>query len=305
MVHTALIVDNDIRLTTKIESNMENNLDFTCTVINDLDFTEEYSKYAPFGVYIIRHSAKNAQLINNLTDEEKIVIVLTSRDDDKTRQEILKYSATDYIVVNNSSRGDVVVSTVKRIINNQSFNIMIVDDSNVILATLSILLETQNLNYIKFSDGQEAWNYLEDPESKDIDLIISDYEMPNMNGYELVKRVRTKFKIEDLPILVLSGTENTNMIAKFLKAGANDYIPKPFLNEEFIARVSNTLSISTMFKKIKEMATTDFLTGLHNRTYFYDAGTTILKQSKRNKQGMSICMIDIDNFKKFNDTLWT
>ncbi len=302
MINNALIIDNDIRLASRIQNNLESNLDFNCKIINDPDSIKDYDDLDKYNVYIIRHNSKNSELINKLTDDEKIVIVLTSKDDDKTREEILKYSATDYILINSNSKGNVVLNTLQRVIENKNFNIMLVDDSKIIIHTLSILLDAQNLNYITFTDGEKAWSYLEDTKSKKVDLIISDYEMPNMNGYELLKRVRAKFQMEDLPMLILSGTENTNMIAKFLKAGANDYIPKPFFNEEFIARVSNTLKTLTMFRKIKNMATTDFLTGLHNRSYFYEAGTTILKLSRRNKQGMSITMIDIDNFKKFNDT---
>jgi diguanylate cyclase (GGDEF)-like protein len=91
------------------------------------------------------------------------------------------------------------------------------------------------------------------------------------------------------------------MISRFLKIGANDYIPKPFTNEELIARVSNTLTISEMFKKINNMAMTDYLTGLHNRAYFYQAGDHLLAVSKRGNYPLSLCMIDIDNFKSLND----
>jgi len=302
MTNSALIIDNDIRLTSKIMHALEDELDYTCTVINDLDHTDGYDNIGPFSVYIIRHCQQNIELINHLTDDDRMVIVLTNRDDEKTREEIIKYAATDYLVINSNSKINVIIHTVRRIMENKNFNIMIVDDSKVILNTLTILLDSQNLNHTRFSDGAQAWKYLQDPKSDKVDLIISDYEMPNMNGYELVKRVRTKFNMEDLPVLILSGTENLNMIAKFLKAGANDYIPKPFINEEFIARISNTLSVLSLFRKIKDMATKDFLTGLYNRAYLFDVGEQMIKLAKRNKQDISLCMIDIDNFKSFNDT---
>jgi len=303
MLNTALIIDNDTRLLDKLRVNIQDNLKMSCKVMDNFDEKKEtYEDLGAYGVYIIRHNSKNKKLINYLIDEEKIVIVLTARDDEKTRKEILAYCATDYIVTNSSSNSDMVVNTIQRIKENTNLTVMIVDDSSLILNTLAILLETQNLNFIKFVDGEKAWNYLNNSKSNKIDLIISDYEMPNMNGYELVKKVRTKFNIEELPVLILSGTENTDMIARFLKAGANDYIPKPFINEEFLARVSNTLDIVRMFKKIKNMATTDFLTGLHNRIFFYETGLQVLKLTKRHKDPMSISMIDIDNFKKFNDT---
>ena len=129
---------------------------------------------------------------------------------------------------------------------------MIVDDSSLILNTLSILLDTQNINYVRCKNGVEAWEYINNSDSKGIDLVISDYEMPKMDGYELAKRIRSKYPKEDLPLLILSGTEENAMISKFLKAGVNDYIPKPFINEEFINRVSNTLTMLEMHRALKD-----------------------------------------------------
>jgi len=165
-----------------------------------------------------------------------------------------------------------------------------------------MLLDSQNINHIQCHDGAEAWKYLQDPTSKKIDLVVSDYEMPQMNGYDLVKKIRSKYSFDELPVLILSGTENTYMICRFLKAGANDYIPKPFINEEFIGRVSNALTVVDMFNEIKNMAMTDQLTGLHNRMYFYDAGVKIYEGAKRANNPIAIAMIDIDNFKSINDT---
>jgi diguanylate cyclase (GGDEF)-like protein len=179
---------------------------------------------------------------------------------------------------------------------------MCVDDSKVVLAQMSILLESQNLNYIQFSDAREALEYLDNPKSKKINLVITDYEMPLMNGYEFVKKIREKHSFEELPLLVVSGSEDTYMISRFLKIGANDYITKPFIKEEFLGRIKNALSLGGMFEKIKNMAMSDHLTGLHNRVYFYDTGTKVFDMTKRASNPVAISMIDIDNFKIINDT---
>lgn len=176
------------------------------------------------------------------------------------------------------------------------------DDSKLVLTQISILLDTQNIHYIQCSNGEEAWQHLQNPHSKPVDLVVTDYEMPIMNGYDLVKNIRTKYSFEELPVLVLSGTEDTYIISRFLKVGANDYITKPFINEEFLGRITNALLVVEMFTKIKSMAMTDHLTGLHNRVYFYAKGVKILENANRATQPSSIAMIDIDNFKSVNDT---
>jgi len=96
--------------------------------------------------------------------------------------------------------------------------------------------------------------------------------MPKVDGYQLTKLIRSKYTFEELPVLILSATSNTKIISRFLRIGANDYIPKPFINEELIARLSNALSTLNMFRDIKAMALNDHLTGLHNRTYLFEVG---------------------------------
>lgn len=302
MFNKILIIDNDEVYTGKLKNKLETNLNVLCKIIKNVN--ENVDNIEQYDLYFIRINTQNKKIIDTLTDKEQFVILLTDKekDDEKTRKLINSSGASDYIITNSASKGDVALRIANRIINNAKLTIMIVDDSPVILSTLSMILESQNLNYIKCSNGQEAWNYINNPITTNIDLIITDYEMPVMNGYEFTKLVRTKFPMEELPILILSGTQNTIMIARFLKVGANDYIPKPFINEEFIARISNSLNILDMFKKIRNMAMTDHLTGLHNRAYFYQAGEQLLAISKRSSISVSLCMIDIDNFKSINDT---
>lgn len=299
MLNNIFIIDDNLAYANILKTKLETNLSVTCRTANSGISLENINGYI---IYFIRLNTQNKEIIDKLIDEDKIVVLLTDNDDVQTRKTIQSSGASDYILTHTTSTGDVALTIATRLINNTRLTVMIVDDSPVILSTLSIILETQNLSYIKCKNGKEAWDYISNPMATNVDLIITDYEMPIMNGYELTKLVRTKFPLEELPILVLSGTEDTAIIARFLKNGANDYIPKPFINEEFIARISNSLNILEMFKKIRNMAMTDHLTGLHNRAYFYQAGEQLLAIEKRSSVPLTICMIDIDNFKSINDT---
>ncbi len=296
MLYKTLIIDNDTRFSHGLQESLP---DFA-TIISDLSTTVD--RVLEYDIYIIRFDPKTDTLIQELAKNNKLIIILTNKDTQSVREKILTYNITDYIVTNCQISKIFVVKTVQRIIQNSKKTILIVDDSKVILNKITMLLKIQNINYIECNNGKEALDYLDNPESKKIDLLMTDYEMPIINGYELVKKIRDNYSLEELPILVLSGSEDTYMISRFLKAGANDYITKPFLNEEFLARINNAISLSDMFEKVKNMAMTDQLTGLHNRTYFYDAGVKVLEMLQRAKQPLAIAMIDIDNFKKINDT---
>ena len=252
MLKKVFIIDNDIRYSNSLKNKIDNTDLYTeCKVVkefNDIDSIEDISSY---DVYFIRLDKKTIKIIDELSDEDKKVVILTNKYDEKTREQISSFGVSDYIITDNNAQGNTALNILNRLSNNADLTVLLVDDSSLILNTLVIMLETQNINYVKCKNGKEAWDYLSDLDSKKIDLIISDYEMPLMDGYELTRRVRSKYSKEELPLLILSGTEDNSMIAKFLKAGANDYIPKPFIPEEFFNRISNTLSSLEMHRKIK------------------------------------------------------
>ena len=301
MNHTTLIIDNNIEFSKKLKEQLQTVLNSEVDVINDYRelSKDEMNKYQ---LYIIRFDPKTEQLIKIVSFEDKTILLTIDKDSKESRDKILAFGIADYIVTDTIQSHKQVTCVANRLNRNRTVNVLVVDDSKLVLTHISMLLESQNLNFILASDGQEALDYINDSTSTKIDLIITDYEMPKMNGYELIKNIRERYSIEELPILVLSGTEDTYMITRFLKVGANDYIPKPFINEEFIGRINNTLSLLDMFNKIKNMAMTDYLTGIHNRVYFFEVGAKIFDVSKRLGHPLAIAMIDIDNFKSVNDT---
>jgi diguanylate cyclase (GGDEF)-like protein len=300
MFKNILIVNDDTPFNTNLKKSINHSIHSKVSIIKYLD--QPIENLLNYDLYIIRLDHKTDGIIQELTDNDKFVILITDYDNQNIREKILSYMVSDYVITNSEAAVGFVCKIVKRLLSNAEKTILIVDDSKLVLTQISILLSSQNLNCIQCFDGEEAWKYLNNANAKKIDLVITDYEMPNMNGYELVKNIRTKYTFEELPVLIVSGSKNTYMISRFLKVGANDYITKPSINEEFIGRINNSLLIATMFTKIKNMAMTDQLTGLHNRLYFYDAGVTILNNSNRAGQISSIAMIDIDDFKSVNDT---
>lgn len=301
MFNKTLLIDEDSSFINTVSANIKSALSTFVDTIFDYS-NINLDNITNYNLYIIRLNEQTKETIKYLSNLDKLILILTNEDTKETRKEILSLSVTDYIITNSKSSATTVTMIVKRLDNNSHKTVLIVDDSKLSLMQLSMVLETQNLNYVQCSNGQEALDYLRRPNSKKIDLVITDYEMPIMNGYELLQNIRKKFHLEELPVLVISGTEDHFMISKFLKAEANDYISKPFMHEEFIARVTNSLSLVSMFSEIKNMTMTDYLTGLNNRIYFYDVGVNTLEISRRAQQPVALAMIDIDDFKKINDT---
>lgn len=194
-----------------------------------------------------------------------------------------------------------VVNAVNREIKNIDRNVLLVDDSKMQLFTIQKILEKMNLNVTCVDNGKEAYELIEKKE-KFFSLILTDYHMPEMDGMELTLKLREEYDKDELGIIILSSNNTPEIASDFLKIGANDYINKPYNEIEVITRINANLDLIDLFSEIKNLANRDFLTGLYNRRYFFEAGNTILSKAKRNNSNLAIGILDIDNFKKINDT---
>jgi DNA-binding response OmpR family regulator len=117
--------------------------------------------------------------------------------------------------------------------------IFVIDDE----LSIRMLLENylgKKYDVITKSDGQEGIKFLE--EGNIPDLIVADIQMPNLDGYELLKQVRASGFFKDIPMIMLSGIESSQERVKCLRLGADDYIVKPFNPEELSLRIDNLIS---------------------------------------------------------------
>ena len=128
--------------------------------------------------------------------------------------------------------------------------------------------------------------------------------MPEMDGYTLTQQIRKHHPKDQVIIIGLSGQSDgaSSVSAKFLKKGANDFLSKPFSKEELYYRLNQNMELNELLHETRELAHRDFLSGLYNRRYFFDAGSHFYEQARRQKMSLVIGMVDIDFFKRVNDT---
>lgn len=174
------------------------------------------------------------------------VIVLTARNDDELREELFEYGIVDYIVKDSSLIYSIyeTIRVIEHIITKKSESILVVDDSLFIRRQIKTILEPRNYRVESAANGSEA---LKKICKRVYDLIILDMELPDIHGLQLLERIRKDVRYFRIPIIVLSGTSNGQIVREILKNGANDYIRKPFVAEEFVLRIDLWIDY---FKKI-------------------------------------------------------
>ncbi|MFZ4398969.1 MAG: response regulator transcription factor [Bacteroidales bacterium] len=117
-------------------------------------------------------------------------------------------------------------------------NILIIDDEKSIRFVLENTLKDE-FNVMSFPDGKEGLSYLENGNIPD--LIISDLDMPGINGFAFLEKIRHSGFFDNIPVIILSGNDESKDKIKCFEMGADDYVSKPFNPKEIIARVKRRL----------------------------------------------------------------
>ena len=245
--------------------------------------------------------APNGEVISLANNYDIPTVVLTGSMNKSVRQTIQKKDIVAYILKERRTSARVAVKFIQRILKNYDTTIMVVDDSIVYRKALTQSLKKINIKVLEASDGQEALDILKSSKEK-ISIIITDYEMPKLNGLDLTIKIREEYSKDQLGIIAISSDDDKDMISDFLKFGANDFVNKPFTAYEVIMRINANLELLDIFEQFSDMANRDYMTGSYNRRYFFDSGNAIVLKSMRKSASIAVATIDIDNFKKINDT---
>jgi len=292
-----LIVDDSKAVCKILQEKIQSVVECKCFIAYTKQEAKKLLQQQSFYIAIIDLSlpdAKDAEVVDLSINLDIPTVVLTGSAN--VEKILRKKSIIDFVVKDNSNAFEYVASIVKLVIYSYQIKALIVDDSPIILAILEKLLKRYNIKPISASNGEEALDILS--HNEDIKIIFTDYNMPKIDGVELVKRVRKIYTKEQLPIVAVSNSSNKKTVSQFLKYGANDFIYKGFTPEEFFARLHSILDMMQLIEQLQEMANKDFLTGAYNRRYFFKHA---LKQYEKNGQ-LYLFMIDIDKFKLINDT---
>ena len=191
--------------------------------------------------------------------------------------------------------------------------ILVVDDHEDNVEVLRARLESRGYDVEGAMSGQEA---LDSVSRWCPDLVLLDVMMPDMDGLEVVKRLKADPTLPFIPVIMQTALDSTERMVAGLEAGADDYVTKPINFAELEARVRSLLRIkrlqqdlaerekelSDMNDKLLRISLTDGLTGVDNRRALEQRLHEMFEHSLRLHEPISVVMCDIDHFKKVNDT---
>lgn len=190
-------------------------------IILDLNLPDAYGEELFFS--IIRHS-------------EAKIIILTSEQDSEVRATLFKLGVLDYIIKDENLVKSVhkINETMQRILENIDFNVLVVDDSSLLRKQVDMILRARSYSIFEAKSAKDAMEVLE---KESIDIILLDLELPDMHGTQLLEIIKNDPSYLAIPVLILSGTNDPELISRVLKGGASDFIQKPFNAEQFVLKV--------------------------------------------------------------------
>ena len=180
-----------------------------------------------------------------------IIIFSSGRYDSVLREHVLEKRIIDFIEKDDPSSLQHMAQVLVRLRKNSRLKVLVADDSALALNQAKSILINAKFQTLTASDGIEALDVLE--MNPDISVVLTDYIMPRMNGLELLKRIRQRFDGNSLSVIAVSDLTDKEGISGFLKSGANDYILKPYSNDELYCRVVNNAELVESYHEVSRL----------------------------------------------------
>lgn len=305
--------------------------DYLCESAYDFKTAELYLSSETFDYIILDLHLPDAygiELVKTVKRQSKAkIIILTADEDVDLREELFRVGILDYFIKGKylSISIQSIHATISNMKTNRNKTILIVEDSRFILNQVKNILEVHNYIVMLAQTAKDGDRILK---NNKIDTIILDMILPDKHGLDFLSEIKLNKKFKNIPVLVLSGTNDKEVVRSSLKLGTEDFIHKPFNMEEFIIKtvkavelndknielkrsrekLESRLSDSELLShkqasKLKHLAHHDELTSLPNRRFFHDIVHKLISFSQRTSSAFAILFLDIDKFKDINDSL--
>ncbi len=178
--------------------------------------------------------------------------------------------------------------------------VLIVDDDRSTRSTLRYILQRDGFQVEEAADGAQALAMLKRFQP---DVILMDAVMPVMDGFTACARMQELPGGSAIPVLMITALQDNSSVERAFAAGASDYIPKPIHYAVLSQRVRRIIEANRAEKRIRHLAYNDLLTGLPNRTLFFELLGQAIEQADATKGQLAVLFMDLDRFKYVNDNL--
>lgn len=308
-------------LTRILQDEVSNSEVFPCATGEEALLLLEHGKYDLISTALMLPDMDGLELSRKIRASKSHsylpIIVVSGDADSRLLREGFEAGVTDYFDKSQGYKafGGFIRSFIQRH-SGLVGHILFVEDSATAATVIQKILEKHGLKVTQVATAEDALHLLQDAEQnanllEEFDLVMTDFYLEgDMTGGDLLHAIRAKMHLsqQEMPLLVLTSNDDQQTQVEVFHAGANDFVTKPIVEEVLIARVRALLLIKHQYNALKKqteamrwIAATDSLTGVRSKRYLVDNGESYIHMP--NHQPVWAMLIDIDHFKKINDTL--
>lgn len=247
--------------------------------------------------------AMDGEAVKMCREMDLPTVIFSSRYEENVSKSLYDLGAIDYVIKSSPSSVSYMRHLVNRLEKNKEITALIVDPDGETRDYFSALLNRYFIDVITAEDMGEARKiFTDNKDSISLVLLSNKIGGSDHDSYKLLQNIR-KVTVEDsLVVIGMADARDSVSVSRFLKFGANDYVSKNCTPEEFLSRVSQNLDMLDRMNDLLDAAHKDFMTGLYNRRFLFDAGQRQYDAARRSEKNVSVAIMDIDFFKKVNDT---
>jgi diguanylate cyclase (GGDEF)-like protein len=248
---------------------------------------------------LCQSDAANGEALDFVLSHGIPSIVFSGISSDRKREELLARDVFDYVPKCSSGSIDLLMRSVERFLSHAFASVLVYDP----LGARSPLLESLEGGphpFIVAARESEAMRILDHSEGVQLALIDVDIGMAECAAF--IDRVQQRYQQDRLRIIGFSTQLREGDVAEFFRAGGDDFVHLPVKTSELLSRIDHMLALQAHIQSLRRMAARDYLTDLYNRRHFYERGPKMVETGLRQGQRLAMGLMDIDNFKRLNDT---
>ncbi|QKI88293.1 diguanylate cyclase [Thiomicrorhabdus xiamenensis] len=246
--------------------------------------------------------APKGEVLKLLLKEHITTVVFSASFNEKKRNDHIYRKVADFVLKDNPAAINYAVDTMLNLHKNPRRQIWLLSTNQSRFSQRLInMLYLQRYQVTSFEQPSRIRKHLKTQKPDMILLEDSSHIDPN-ELFNLINDIRQQYNSNQLPMMACEPVEHIELALKMMKYGVNDFFNTSFTPEEFYVRLKQNIELSESYREIEYISRRDSLTNLFNRRHFFERGETLFKQWKTAQKPFFTLMIDIDHFKKVNDT---
>jgi diguanylate cyclase (GGDEF)-like protein len=243
--------------------------------------------------------APDGEALDYVISHNIAAIVFSGISSDAKREQVLSKNVADYVAKSSVHSIDDLAAAVDRRLSVAKAELLIVDP-DVEQSVLPAILVEAHFSPARAANEQEALATLD--AFRNIELVLIRADIAARRGHSFLELLQHRYGEETIRVIGYSAVVGSDDVARFLDAGGDDFFHLPISSEDLAGRLRHTITLHKQIQMLQRMASRDYLTDLLNRRYFFDRGPKIVDMCLRQSQPVSMALMDIDHFKKLNDT---